>query len=242
MGSFKADVKVQSFSRPQPFKADVKVQSVAGDPKLVGQRVVIYGDKTRPLLDGLRGRVVSVARVYSAETRLTTVRLDTPLVLLETDSPQHEVEAEASRLLTVEEYEQLQKLERESAYVKSTRWQRFWSFSARDQAAVNQQLMWLWPARVLSLFDPKQLWPAISGLFSTYRRARRWTRSGSRSTPRIWTGGSLSSTATPARLWTGASSHLSWRTSTQTCLRRHRPPYRRADAHIHLRPCVGAPS
>ena len=87
MGSFKADVKVQSFSRPQPFKADVKVQSVAGDPKFVGQRVVIYGDKTRPLLDGLRGRVVSVARVYSAETRLYTVRLDTPLVLLETDSP-----------------------------------------------------------------------------------------------------------------------------------------------------------
>ena len=100
------------------LKPEVKVQSVAGDPKLVGQRVVIYGDKTRPLLDGLRGKVVSVAKVVSTEARLYTVRLDEPLVLLETDSPQHVVEAEAKRLLTLEEYEQLQKLERESAMSK----------------------------------------------------------------------------------------------------------------------------
>lgn len=114
------------------FKPEVKVQSVAGDPKLVGQRVVIYGDKTRPLLDGLRGKVVSVARVVSTEARLYTVRLDEPLVLLETDSPQHEVEAEAKRLLTLEEYEQLQKLERESAYVESKAAQ-----ASRSQAPVK---------------------------------------------------------------------------------------------------------
>ena len=114
------------------FKPEVKVQSVAGDPKLVGQRVVIYGDKTRPLLDGLRGKVVSVARVVSTEARLYTVRLDEPLVLLETDSPQHEVEAEAKWLLTLEEYEQLQKLERESAYVESKAAQ-----ASRSQAPVN---------------------------------------------------------------------------------------------------------
>ena len=99
------------------FKPEVKVQSVAGDPKLVGQRVVIYGDKTRPLLDGLRGKVVSVARVVSTEARLYTVRLDEPLVLLETDSPQHEVEAEAKR---------------ESAYVESKAAQ-----ASRSQAPVK---------------------------------------------------------------------------------------------------------
>lgn len=101
------------------FNTEVRVHSVAGDPKLVGQRVVMYGDKTRPLLDGLPGRVVSVARVVSTEARLYTVRLDQPLILLESDSPQHEVEAEANRVLTLEEYEQLKKLERESAYVES---------------------------------------------------------------------------------------------------------------------------
>ena len=108
-----------SCDRPgSSFKlTDINTQSVAGDTRLVGKNCVLYGDKKRPWFDGLRGK----ATKFDPETQLYTVRLDAPLALLETDSLEHEVTAEASRLLTFEEYEQLRKLEQESAELDEKR-------------------------------------------------------------------------------------------------------------------------
>lgn len=116
-GSMSTSASDSFSNRPESsFKlADVRAQSVAGDTKLIGKLVVIYGDKTRPHLDGLHGK----AKHFDAEMKLYTVRLDKPLTLL--DEHLQEVKAEVSRLLTPEEYQQLQKLEQESAELDEKR-------------------------------------------------------------------------------------------------------------------------